>query len=208
MEDISEEEWDLTLKQLKQGKAPGISEISYDLIKKAGNKMNDIFRILINETFKQQRIPKEWKKAQIYPIPKPEEWGGDINKTRPITLLECPRKIMFKILNNRLSDILVKNSYVLGDNNFAALPRKSTIELIHALNCVLEDVRENKKELWLLFQDMSKAYDRVNRNYLFKALERINIPAKFIKLVENSLLRRTNKIITSVGYTGEYIMKK
>ena len=58
---------------------------------------------------------------------------------------------MFKILNNRLSDILVKNSYILGNNNFAALPGKSTIEPIHALNCVLEDARENKKELWLLF---------------------------------------------------------
>ena len=43
MEDISEEEWDLTLKQLKQGKAPGISEISYDLIKKADNKMKTFF---------------------------------------------------------------------------------------------------------------------------------------------------------------------
>ena len=43
MEDISEEEWNLTLKQFKQGKASEISEISYDLIKKAGNKMNDIF---------------------------------------------------------------------------------------------------------------------------------------------------------------------
>jgi hypothetical protein len=160
MDDISEEEWDLTLKQLKQGKAPGISEISYDLIKKAGNKMNNIFRVLINETFKQQRIPKEWKKVQIYPIPKPEDWGGDINKTRPITLLECPRKLMFKILCNRLSKILSEHSFILGNNNYAALPGKSTLEPIHTLNLIMEDARKNKKELWIMFQDMLKAYDR------------------------------------------------
>ena len=108
MEDISEEEWDLTLKQFKQGKAPEISEISYDLIKKADNKMNSIFWILINKTFKQQRISKEWKKVQIYPISKLEDWDENINKTRLITLLEYSRKLIFKILCNKLSKILSK----------------------------------------------------------------------------------------------------
>ena len=109
--------------------------------------MNDIFQILINETFKQQRIPKEWKKAQIYPIPKPEDWGGNINKTRLITLLEYSRKLIFKILCNRLSKILSENSFILGDNNYAALPGKSTLKPIHTLNLIMEDTRENKKEL-------------------------------------------------------------
>ena len=70
-------------------------------------------------------------KVQIFPILKPEEQKSNINKTRPITLLECPRKIMFKILNNQLSMILVKNIHILGFNNFAALLGKSTIEPLH-----------------------------------------------------------------------------
>ena len=50
----------------------------------------------------------------------------------------------------------------MGEYNFAVLPDKSTIELIHILNNVLEDARKNRKELWVLMQDMSKAYDLVN----------------------------------------------
>jgi ribonuclease HI len=207
LDPISIEEWSTTCAELNKEKAPGITEISYDLIKKAGSDMNNIIRELVNEVFKQRVLPKGWMKAQIFPIPKPEDWGGNINKTRPITLLECPRKIMFKVLNNRLSNILVNNNHILGENNFAALPGKSTIEPIHTINCILEDARENNRELWMLFQDMSKAYDRVNRKFLFKALRRIQIPNEFIDLLNNSLEGRTNHVITAVGNTDEYIMK-
>ena len=176
MASISTNEWYTICSELNKEKAPSITEISYDLIKKAGVDMNNLMRELINEIFYQQILPNDWLKAQIFPIPKPTDWCGDISNTRPITLLECPRKIMFKILNNRLANILVQNEYILGHNNFAALPGKSTNEPIHTINCILEDARDNKKELWLLFQDMSKAYDHVNRQFLYKALQRICIP--------------------------------
>src|SRR6185436_14553448 len=93
---------------------------------------------LTNSCLLAQTIPLEWKKAQIYPIPKPDEWNWDINKTRPITLLECARKILFKVLTNRLSSALVKNPYILKENNYAALPGKSTQEPIHIINLLME----------------------------------------------------------------------
>ena len=92
-------------------------------------------------------MPRSWLKAQIYPIPKPEFWNWNINKTRPITLLECGRKILFKVLTTRLNRILATNHYILGNNNFAALPGRSTQEPIHMLNLLLEDARSFNKEL-------------------------------------------------------------
>ena len=53
---------------------------------------------------------------------------------------------------------------------------------------------------------MSKAYDRVNRKLLFKTLERIRIPIAFINLLKDALENRSNKILTAVGDTEEYIM--
>ena len=107
--------------------------------------------------------------------------------------------------------MLLTSLYILTllpeDNNYAALPGKSTMEPIHTLNLVMEDARENNKELWILFQDMSKAYDRVNRNLLYKALERIRVPDEFIVLLRNSLENRKNKILTNLEDTREYIMK-
>src|SRR5436190_6033320 len=112
-----------------------------------------------------------------------------------------------KVLTNRLSGILTKHNHILEENNFAALQGKSTIELIHILNNVMEEAREKKKELWILLQDMSKAYDLVNRNNLWRAMRRIKIPKNFIKIIEHSLENRTNRVITDVGLTKEYKME-
>jgi len=111
-----------------------------------------------------------------------------------------------KILTSRLSNILSIHKSVLGDNNHAALPGKSTIEPIHILNNIMEEAREKSKEVWILLQDMSKAYDLVNRENLWKAMRRIKLPDQFIKIIENSLKFRTNQVITDVGLTNEYDM--
>jgi hypothetical protein len=103
-------------------------------------------------------IPNDWKIAHIYPIPKPMEWHCDITKTRPITLLETARKAFVKIITNRLSKILAKHDILKG-GNFAGLPGGSTEPPIKILNMLLEDANENNKEIWVLLQDLSKAYD-------------------------------------------------
>ena len=51
---------------------------------------------------------------------------------------------------------------------------------------------------------MFKAYNRVNRKFLYKALQRICLPNEFIILLKNSLEGRINHIITAVGNTDEY----
>src|SRR5579859_6746661 len=110
-------------------------------------------------------------------------------------------------MNNRLTKILVKNKNVLGEHNYAALPGSSTLEPMHVLNNVIEDARENKKELWIMLQDMSKAYDLVNWKNLSKTMERICLPKEFIFLIENMLKDRVNRVITNIGLTDKYRMK-
>jgi len=204
---ISEEEWLKTIKNLNRGKAEEPSQITYEVLQQCSGQFKEIMRQFYNYIMEITLIPCSWSKAVIYPIPKPGDWNLNLNKTRPITLLECPRKLYMKILTNRLSNILTANEHILGENNFAALQGKSTIEPIHILNNVMEEARENKKELWILLQDMSKAYDLVNRNNLWKAMRRIKIPENFIKIIEHSLKDRMNRIITDVGLTKEYKME-
>ena len=68
---------------------------------------------------------------------------------------------MIRLLNNRLADTFVKNSILKG-NQFAGLPGGSTFEPLRILQSIMEDAKEQKQEIWVLFQDLSKAYDRVN----------------------------------------------
>src|SRR5215216_851087 len=72
---------------------------------------------------------------------------------------------------------------------------------------LLEDANENKKELWILLQDLSKAYDRVDLKFLRLALQRIKIPVKCVDLIINLFTNRKNAIFTADGLTDYYDIK-
>src|SRR5436190_24077020 len=75
-------------------------------------------------------MPNQWNKAIVYPIPKPGDWELNLAKIRPITLLKIPRKILMKLLTNRLSTKLSVNSNILKDHNYAGLSGKSTLGML------------------------------------------------------------------------------
>jgi len=93
---------------------------------------------------------------------------------------------------------------ILNNNNWAALPGGRTHDPIHILNNVMEDARENKKELWAFFQDISKAYDSISVTVLEICMERLKIPYQFISIIKNLLKDRSNRVITFYGLTDEY----
>src|SRR2546423_10435348 len=93
---------------------------------------------------------------------------------------------------------------ILKGNQFAGVPGSSTFEPIRIINEIIEDAREKDKEIWILFQDLSKAYDRVNIHMLYKVLKRLKIPQSFCNIIQNLFTNRKNRIFTAVGLTDEY----
>ena len=200
------EEWYQIISSMKNGSAPGRSGVSYEMIKHLDGIATELLLEIIDACIKTSSIPTQWNQGVIYPIPKPGDWNLDLSKTRPITLLETPRKMLTKLLNDRLAKIFVRYN-VLKNHNYAGLPGNSTQEPIHILNAVIEDAREKNKDLWIFFQDMSKAYDSVNRELLDKALKRLKIPEEFRMLIKRMFHGRKNRVITDFGFTDEYEMK-
>src|SRR5581483_4072863 len=203
LDNITQSEVEEVIKTLGLGKAPGPSQISNEMLRHLPNEAISVITNLLNLCLKEQNIPSFWKLGHIYPIPKPKEWNYDLNNTRPITLLDTVRKLFVKILNNRLSKIFVKNN-VLKGNQFAGLPNQSTYEPLRILNEILDDAKEHNKSIFVLFQDLSKAYDRVNIFMLKHAMTRLKIPIGFINIITNLFTNRRNNIFTAVGTTDTY----
>src|SRR3954471_13204876 len=103
---------------------------------------------------------------------------------RPITLIETTCKILTKILINHISTTCSIHQILTGDN-FSVLKDTSTSTLIQIINFLSEFSNQYKKPLWLVTQDMKKAYDSVSTNQLIKAIERIHIYPDYIKLINN-----------------------
>ena len=119
---------------------------------------------------------------QIYLIPKSENWDYQLNNIWPITLLKTFRKYLTKILTKRLSKIMAKKEILKGPN-FARLSGCSTAEAIHLVEIIVEEAKENRKELWVVLQDMKKAYDSVSIRTLRFALQRVKLPDQVITIV-------------------------
>jgi len=201
----SADEWYRIIDCLPNDKAPGPSSISNEMLKHLGLHSRKYLWLIICGCLQIRSVPTRWNFAYVYPIPKPKPWEFDLNNTRPITLLECPRKAFVKLLNTRLASVFVQHNILKG-SNFAGLPFKSTFDPIHIIDNIKQDAIVNKSELWVLLQDMSKAYDRVNVFTLVKAMERLRIPFGFINIIMKLFIPRLNRIFTAHGNTDPYVV--
>ncbi|CAB4439657.1 unnamed protein product [Rhizophagus irregularis] len=208
MSPIKREELDKVISGLKSNKAPGMSGITYDFWKKSKDLTRTIILEIFNESLVKANATDEWKKGVIYPINKTtrSHWNNDLKLARPIVLLETARKIWFKILTNRLSEILTKEQ-ILTNTNYAALKNESTLEPLKIVQAVIEDANKYKKEAWILLMDISKAYDSVSSIMLKKCMERIKLPKNFIDLVMDVNLNRYNRVLVNNELTEEYYIE-
>jgi ribonuclease HI/exonuclease III len=185
-------------------KAPGLSRIPAALLKILDPHGIESLRRIIALTFKSGFAPDDWVKGMIYPTPKgATSWEADLANTRPITLLEIPRKIMFKIITNRMVPLLAKHNVLPGFNP-SVLPGTSTNHVLHLLNAIMEDARASHKELWIVFQDMKRAYDSVDKTAMIAAMKRIKLPKSLIYLYSNITDMRQNCVHTAYGLTDFY----
>ena len=72
------------------------------------------------------------------------------------------------------------------------------------MNNLLEDAKQKDKEVWILFQDIKKAFNSVSLMMMEKALKRIKISDLITKFLLNLYNKRKIKVITEYGLTKEF----
>ncbi|KAG9297128.1 hypothetical protein G9A89_019409 [Geosiphon pyriformis] len=90
---------------------------------------------------------------------------GVLTNTHPIALIKTAHKILSKILSDRIS--LACSAFdVFHENNFSVLKSTTIQSPIFVIGSVVEDVLKKNQELWLVLQDMWKAYNSVGWKHL------------------------------------------
>ena len=104
----------------------------------------------------------------------------EVSHFRPINLCNVFYKIILKVLANKLKPIMdsiitpYQNAFIKGRNIF------DNILLAHEIIDVIRKKRERRDSFRVLKIDMSKAYDRVNWNFLKAILNVMNFDSKWI----------------------------
>ena len=103
-----------------------------------------------------------------------------LSNWRPITLMTCDYKILTKVFAARLKHIIPK---IICQEQFCC-PGKSIIDSNLIMRDVLYFCNENNIQGAVLTLDWSKAYDRVDHNFLFAVLAKLGFCDSFIKILK------------------------
>ncbi|GBB84624.1 hypothetical protein RclHR1_01120012 [Rhizophagus clarus] len=190
-------------------KAPGSSKITYENIKHLGHQGRSYLLHIYNNCFNNNCIPSAWKLAYIFPIPKPQDWNSQLCNTRPITLLETPRKLYVSILSKRLNFILANNNNITTYNNRAGILGQSCLEPLFEIQHSIGIANKLNVPFWLALQDLSKNYDRMNISLLRLALLSIKMPVQFTSILCDLFTNCTNQVILpNNNLTSPFLMKQ
>ena len=120
------EEVEATVKSLKKGKSAGV-DIPSELVQAGGEAMIDILLIICNKIWKTGEWPTPWTQSLIITHPK----QGNIQLCQNYRTINHPRKVMLKILLNRLkpqAEEIVKEKQAGFRAGGAQVSKFSTLE--------------------------------------------------------------------------------
>ena len=103
---------------------------------------------------------------------------------RGISLLCIAGKILTRLILNRLSKH-ISNIGLIPESQCGFIQGKSTTDSSFALQQLQEKCRLSNQDLFLLFIDLTKAFDTVNREGLWCILEKAGCPRHFVNIVRS-----------------------
>lgn len=187
-----EDEITQLLTSLRDNCAVGYDGISSNLLKKHRAIVVPPLTYICNLALATGKFPNTFKKAIIHPIYK----AGDrsrVSNYRPIAVLSSMSKILERILNKRLTKYLEENQ-LLSPSQYGFRSGKSTSDAVHDLtNHVVINLDAGQKVLGI-FLDLAKAFDTISIPTLIKKMERMGIRGLQLKIFEDYLTERTQRV--------------
>jgi hypothetical protein len=168
------------LNSLPEGRSPGIDGIPTEFYSEFWDDINQLMLELFNHILEVKSLAKSQKKGLITLLPK----KGDLSlleNWRPVSVLCADYKILSKVLVNRIKPSL--QSLINVDQTGALAGRTITDNLQYARNVVLK-MENSDTSGAIVSLDFQKAFDRVDRDLIYKILQKLNFPSNIIEYIK------------------------
>ena len=173
------QELERAIREMKNNKAAGADGIPAELYKLGGQTIQIKLHTIILKIWCEEHIPADMKDAMICTIFKKGD-KTDCGNYRGISLLSIAGKILARILSNRLKPLAEE---LLPESQCGFRPSRGTADMVFSARQLQEKSREQNKPLYMAFFDLTKAFDTVNREALWRILSIYGCPSKFIKIL-------------------------
>jgi exonuclease III len=182
--DITEQEVKGAIRRLKSGKAAGLDNVIAESLKASEPFITPFLTKLFNKLFQTGYFPENWSRSIIAPIFK----KGDALKPenyRGISLLSVTSKLFTAILNKRLYT-WAEQEHKINDEQAGFRKDYSTIDHIFSLLSMIRACFNGKAKgkFYVAFIDYKRAFDSIDRNSLWKVLQKIKMSTKMMKMLQ------------------------
>ena len=128
--------------------------------------MTEVF----NENYENTTMTESQKQAVLRLLYKKEE-RELLKNWRPISLLNVDYKIVATVMANRLRKVLPE---IIHEDQTCGVPNRSIYENLFRLRDMTYNTRKNNTNMILVGLDQEKAFDRVDRTFLLRILQKMN----------------------------------
>lgn len=179
---VDEDEVVQAMRGSRAGTAPGADGIPLELYRKAAQQfapfLAKVFTAIGELQSTDEALPREFLLGVITVLHKKGDRTAPANY-RPITLLNTDYRLLAKVLATRLGQVL---GMVIGREQAAFLPGRcigDNIQLLRLLPHVLRQ-QLHARPAAVAFLDFHKAYDTVDRSFLFACMHALGLGPKIV----------------------------
>ena len=181
-EEITAAEFNHAIRKSRATSAPGPNGIQYAVYKYCP-KTRSFLHCILNRIWGSATITAAWQTAKIILLAKTKD-GTDPSKFRPIALGNVEGKLFFSIMQQRLANYMLQNSYFPHQKGF--LPGKAgCIEHSTITAEAMKDARKYRKDLTITWVDFANAFGSPRHTLLQFALKHFHIPPHMCNIFRN-----------------------
>ena len=178
------EEIQTCLGQLSSGKAPGEDGIPAEVYKHGGAAITNRLLEIVSQMWQEGEVVQEFRDASIVHLYKNKGDRTCCDNHRGISLLCIAGKILARLILNRLTKH-VAHIGLIPESQCGFVPGKSTTDSSFALQQLQEKCRLMNQDLYLLFIDLTKAFDTICRRGLWCILEKAGCPSHYVGIIRS-----------------------
>ena len=189
---ITVHEVQFELKSLKTGKAPGIDGISNEFFKYLSDNLLHPLTTLFNYVWMKGEYPDKWSEGVIQPLHKKGSYNEPDNY-RKLTLMACMGKIFEAILNKRLV-FQSEATGIVDPNQFGFTQGCRTSDNVFIIDSLISYQKSLRKNLFITFIDFSKAFDFVNRSFLYFKMIKKGFGGRLVKVIRSMFYKSKARV--------------
>ena len=166
---------------MKSSKAPESDEITADIFKAGDASIIQRLHEIFTDVRKNEEMMTDWNLVILIKLYKNKGEKQLCDNYRGISLLNVDSKIFSRITLNHIQHLIDRQ---LLEAQSGLRAQRSTIDQIFTLKLALEKRRKYNKPLFMCFIDITKAYDSVNRDLLWRVCRKYGVWQKLVNLLK------------------------